>query len=338
VSLWLVRSGRDGERADFALDHEVATVGWSLIPDLSAVNSREELRGLFDKHYSSEPSSRLANWTGQLWRFSKEIKDGDFIAMPLKRSPAIIFGVVTGPYKYHTDFPENSEHTHAVSWMIDIPRSAIDSDIRYSLGFIGTVAKITRNNAEMRVHKLIQDWIDGSAKMEPTDDHEEVAEADQINIAEIGRDAIRNLLSTRFVGHDLARLVEAVMKAQGYKTRLSPPGADHGVDILAGSGPYGIDSPKLCVQVKSGDIKADVKVLRELNGVIERYKADGGLLVSFGGFKGSIPAEAHHEHFKVRLWSGDDLIDAITTNYDRMPPEIKAEIPLKIVWTVATEN
>lgn len=37
----------------------------------------------------------------------------------------------------------------------------------------------------------------------------------------------------------MIRLVEAVLEAEGDVTELSPPGADGGVDILAGSGPLG---------------------------------------------------------------------------------------------------
>ncbi len=47
--------------------------------------------------------------------------------------------------------------------------------------------------------------------------------------------------------------MEALLNAQGYITFLSPEGADKGVDIMAAAGPLGFASPRICVQVKSGD-------------------------------------------------------------------------------------
>ena len=44
------------------------------------------------------------------------------------------------------------------------------------------------------------------------------------------------------------------------------------------------DSPRICVQVKSGRQVSGVNVLRELQGVMQTFKADHGLLVSWGGF------------------------------------------------------
>ena len=50
-------------------------------------------------------------------------------------------------------------------------------------------------------------------------------------------------LEANFAGHHLARLIEAILKAQGYVTRKSEPGKDGGIDILAGSGPLGFNEP-----------------------------------------------------------------------------------------------
>lgn len=45
---------------------------------------------------------------------------------------------------------------------------------------------------------------------------------------------------------------------------VSPAGPDGEVDILAGSGPLGLDSPTLIVEVKSESTAVDVKVVRGL--------------------------------------------------------------------------
>jgi len=99
----------------------------------------------------------------------------------------------------------------------------------------------------------------------------------------MAKDQIVKHIGSKFKGHDLARLVKAILRAQGYVTKQSPPGPDGGVDILAAAGPLGFDKPRVCIQVKSSSSPVDVKVIRELRGVISAVGAEQGLLVTWGG-------------------------------------------------------
>lgn len=121
-------------------------------------------------------------------------------------------------------------------------------------------------------------------------------------------------------------------------TKNSPPGADGGVDILAGRGPLGLDDPRLCVQVKSQNSPADVTVYRTLQGSMQTFKAQQGLLVCWGGFNKVVRSEARQGHFSVRLWDSRDLVEAIYRTYDQLPAEIQAELPLKQVWILVPEG
>jgi restriction system protein len=123
-----------------------------------------------------------------------------------------------------------------------------------------------------------------------------------------------------------------VLRAEGLVESTSPPGADGGVDILAGSGPLGPDSPRLVVQVKAGT--AGVDEFRALRGVMEHFRADQGLLVAWGGFRGTVTSEAREAHFSVRLWTAENLIDQLFEVYDRLPDDLRSELPLQRVWTL----
>ena len=116
--------------------------------------------------------------------------------------------------------------------------------------------------------------------------------------------------------------------------RVSPEGPDGGVDIIAGRGPLGFESPRLVVQVKSGDAQVNVKTFRELNGVINSFGAESGLIVSWGGFQNQVYKEAAREYFKIRLWDADDLVQMIQENYDNLPEDIQTELPLKKIWVL----
>ena len=100
----------------------------------------------------------------------------------------------------------------------------------------------------------------------------------------------------------------------------------------------GFEAPRLVVQVKSSDAPADVRVLRELQGVMKNFGADRGLLVSWGGFKSSVYQEARTLFFEIRLWDADDLIEALAETYGQLPDDLQAELPLKRVWTLVLEE
>ena len=71
---------------------------------------------------------------------------------------------------------------------------------------------------------------------------------------------------------------------------------------------------------------------------MQTFKAEQGLLVCWGGFNKVVWAESRQGHFMVRLWDSRDLVGAIYRNYERLPAEIQAELPLKRVWMLVAEE
>ncbi len=136
----------------------------------------------------------------------------------------------------------------------------------------------------------------------------------------------------------MSRLINEILKSQGYSTKLSPSGPDGGVDILVGSGPLGFASPRTCVQVKSSQTPVDVRIVRELEGVIKNFKADYGLLVAWGGINSKADQEMARSFFSIRLWDQDKIVEEILRNYEKLDNSIKAELPLKKIWTLVEET
>jgi restriction system protein len=159
-----------------------------------------------------------------------------------------------------------------------------------------------------------------------------------LDLGQLAHDQIVAHIQSRFAGHALSALVDAVLRADGWMTKVSPPGADGGVDILGGRGPLGLDEPRLCVQVKSQNSPADVTVYRTLQGTMQTYKAEQGLLVCWGGFNKVVRAEARQGHFSVRLWDSRDLVEAIYRTYEQLPAEIQADLPLTRAWMLVPEE
>ncbi|GIU86958.1 MAG: hypothetical protein KatS3mg009_1473 [Acidimicrobiia bacterium] len=206
-----------------------------------------------------------------------------------------------------------------------------------------TICEIKRNGAAKRLEVIASSGKDpGAVIASAPGSGETEAEVDEetapVDIAQLATDRIRAYISEHFTGHDLARLVEGVLRAQGYVTFRSPAGADGGIDVLAGAGPLGLEAPRICVQVKSGDTPVDVKIVRELHGVLTTVNADQGLLVAWAGLTKAAETETRNQFFRIRVWTADDVINAVTSVYDRLSDEIQAELPLKRIWTVVLDD
>jgi restriction system protein len=232
-----------------------------------------------------------------------------------------------------------------VKWIGEaIPRDNFGQDILNSFGAFMTICRIRRNDAEARIaHMRANHWKPESinaAIKPPSAAGAEAPDETSANtdLEASGRDQIGRLISARFKKHDLTRLVEAILKAEGYTTYRSPDGADGGADILAGSGPLGFGSPRLCVEVKSEDSPVGRPEVDKLLGAVSKFGAHEGLFVSWSGFKQNVFKEMAASFFKIRLWSQKELLEALFANYDKLDEDLRAELPLKRIWTVAAQD
>jgi restriction system protein len=339
MSLWVVRAGRHGEQEGVAVKECLVCHGWNELPDYSAFRTKDELRPIYRDTYNHESEKQVISGLGQVWRFAREIQKGDLVALPLKTESAFAFGRITGDYQYK-QFAPNVMHIRRVEWLKTVPRSVFPKDILFSMNSALTVFTVYRNDAESRVNKILA--LAPLVRELDTENadagNEGFADDDTVNLEETARDEILKFIQAKFKRHDLARLVDAVLKAQGYKTEVSSPGPDGGVDILAGSGSLGFDQPRLCVQVKSGSSAEGQKTFNELLGVVSKFASQQGLLVSWGGFTNPVKLDARKDFFKIRLWDQGDLVDAVLQNYELLDDEIKAELPLKRMWMLVTDE
>jgi restriction endonuclease Mrr len=80
----------------------------------------------------------------------------------------------------------------------------------------------------------------------------------------------------------MQRLVAGLLRAMGYKTRVSPAGPDRGKDIIASPDGLGFESPRIVVEVKHRQGAMGSQEIRSFLG--GRHKDDKGIYVSTGGF------------------------------------------------------
>ena len=284
----------------------------------------------------------VTRMVGQIWDFAKQINKGDLVALPLKMQSAIALGRIEGDYEFK-EIASGIKHIRSVKWLQIFPRTRFDQDLLFSLGAFTTVCRISRNDAENRIKKLLDNTPRKEiATITPKTDDSDLDESSDIssilNTEQNAKDMIIRYIEKNFIGHDMARLVEALLKSQGYITTKSEPGKDGGIDILAGLGPLGFNEPRICAQIKSSASPIDVRILRELQGVMQKVGAMQGLLVSWGGFTKDAMKEAQNVFFSIRLWDQGALFDEISKYYEKFDDELKAELPLKRIWTLVDKN
>jgi restriction system protein len=342
--VYLTRAGKRGEDEEFALEHGSAVIGFQEVPSLEGTKDYDAVLKIVRDRLPNKKPRAIGNIAGQLWAFAVAMNKDDFVVLPRKLTSQVAIGRVKGPYRYQK-VAGDLRHTRPVEWVRpDVPRTAFEQDLLHSFGAFMTVCNISRNDAERRVAAVLTGKPDPGPTVAlekpkkpgdapPTVDPEEVPD-----LGQLAHDQIVAHIQTRFAGHSLATLVDAVLRADGWVTKLSPPGADGGVDILGGRGSLGLDDPRLCVQVKSQNAPADVTVYRTLQGTMQTYKAEQGLLVCWGGFNKVVLAEAKQGHFTVRLWDSRDVVEAVYRTYGHLPAEIQADLPLKQVWMLVPED
>jgi len=112
-------------------------IGWSKLGDLTNINSKEELRDLYNLTWPDSKKNNIGINVGQIWRFCNEAKIGDYVIFA---EPKIIhLGRIESDYIF-----DNSENTNQdpdyvnnrkVTWIkTNIDRSLLSANFHHSLG------------------------------------------------------------------------------------------------------------------------------------------------------------------------------------------------------------
>ena len=341
---WVIRSGRYGERDEWALENSCSGGGWREVPDLTSAGSREEIQRIVDEVYAQESDGARTNSVSQLWALRGRIAVGDLLAMPMKTTREIAIGRVTNPYTYLAENEAAYRHVVGVEWVRQVPRSALKQDLLYTLGSALTIFSPSRNNAAARLEHVLRTGEDlgshaltsspssapaarpsGPSSPDVVDEPESQPDIDMI-----ARDQISSRIAEEFSGHSFAHLVAELLRAEGFDTDEAPPGADGGIDITAGRGLLGLESPKLIVQVKTPQIGSEV--VAQLNGLVHTHGADYGLLATWSGLSKPARDAVKHQRFRVKVWDSTDIVEAVLRNYEKLPEDITERLPLRRVW------
>jgi restriction system protein len=352
MTAWIVRAGQVGEREDWALQNQIAGVDFHEVGDLTDTGTREAGKAAVLGAFPDATVGRQNNFAGQLWALRGTIKQGDVVVLPLKTTKKIAIGICSSGYTFRSQEGDSAfRHTIGVDWKrTDISRGAVKDDLLSTINGAMTIFQASKNHAEERLRAMIKTGIDpGSASsllpvtketatLATDDTAPEVVDPIPAPTMEVIRDRVRTFLVENFLQHKLTHLVADILRVQGYVCDVSPEGPDFGVDIIAGRGPLGLDSPTLIVECKSEAGQIGAQVIRGLQGAMASHKADQGLLVAWGGLNKPAIQAIRTDRLTIAVWDDEAVLDHLFAVYDQLPDETRARLPLKRAWVLDEET
>lgn len=111
---WLYAPGHGASRWDEFYSKGIIAIGWGEIGDLSAFNSKNEMKEAMKASYDETRPYR--NDAHATWQFAFEMKPGDVVFAKRGRDTIIGRGVIESDYIYDESIDDNYFHTRKVKW------------------------------------------------------------------------------------------------------------------------------------------------------------------------------------------------------------------------------
>jgi len=326
--MWKITAGRSNAFVRQFLDDGIVAIGWSEAGNYTSISSKNALIAHFSKISPDDTKRQTEVGASQAWRFLNEIEIGDDVLTYDPDDRLYHFGKVTGKPEYKPELNERLPVIRSVKWVGSVSRDDLSKPTRNTLGAIMTLFKLSvPATAEIlglkppiqQATELADVAADTVDALDPFDDMANLA-------LERVKDRIR-----RLAWDDMQELVAALLRALGYRTIVSPAGADRGKDIIASRDGFGFERPRIVVEVKHRKEAMGSQEIRSFLG--GRHPDDRGLYVSTGGFSKDAHYEAERASTVTHLMSLDGLARALIEQYEHLDAEGRKLLPLtKLYW------
>jgi restriction system protein len=331
ANTWMVRAGRNGYLFDRFKELSIVALGWNGVgSEYDLANKAmlcEKLRGIYSD--LSEQSVLMA--ASQLVRFAHEIKIDDRVVTYDPRARSYACGQITGPCQYLPDASEPTELTNrrSVDWQCEKARDDLSTSARNTLGSTLTLFAIPRSVSEELWSKT--PLVPSDASYSPPKDTAALFDPSAIELSELADERIKDRIA-RLDEYTMQDLVAGLLRAMGYKTIVSQPGADRGKDVVASPDGFGFQSPRIVVEVKHRPReRIGAPEIRSFKG--GRKPHECGLYVSTGGFTREAYYEAERSDIPLTLLDFEALVRAVLTAYPKFDEQARQIVPLTpIFW------
>lgn len=325
----MIRAGSAGTKISEFLKGYVGIGFHEDIGDLTNYPSREDLLKKYAEINPNKPWQKYINAVTALYKFYKDLIVGDTVITYDNEKREYLIGSIKGEYEYLKS--DTFRHLRKVEWTERASRDDLSISARNTLGASLTLFKVSEEIVdEMNriVRKDKNKLVDDKEHKIEIDESIEQSKNDIINQAhELIKDKILLLDDV-----ELEELVAAVLRAMGFKTKVSERGPDRGIDIIASHDGLGFIEPRIKVEVKHrSKVQIGAPLVRSF--IANLRQGDKGLYVSTGGFTKEAKYEAERSPHTVTLVNLDELSELIVSHYESFDNEGKILINLvKVYW------
>lgn len=323
--MWMVRAGHQAVLFDDFRSKNLVAIGWDALGDLSKVTDSDEVRNMMEKSYPDFSKGKTIMSASQVAKFRSDFEKGDYVVTYNPDERIYLVGEISSDYQFETKV-EGYPHVRKVDWKGTIERDNLSTSARNTLGSISTIFEVNEDVQEEVLALLKGDKPVEKSESEQEDELEELKEDQRAKAHELIKDELQKL-----DWEEMQELVAGLLRAMGYKTRVSPKGADRGKDIQASPDGLGFEEPRILVEVKHRKGKMGSKEVRSMPGT-DFHKR---LYVSTGGFSKDALLEAERANPPITTLDLDQLAELVSQHYDNFDLEARRLIKLvKIYWPV----
>lgn len=219
-------------------------IGWIRMSDVSQMPSRVEFKSGYLAAYAERNPRAAPMQAGQVLRFAREIRVGDYALTYLKAEREVLIGVGEGEYEYlQKPYLDHYPHVRRVQWLQRVSRDCFSASAKSSLGSIMTVFNLDDHVDE--IHRLAVSADIGS----PQPEEEQEVGPPFVDEVKAQADELVSDLISRLDPYEFQDMVAGLLRAMGFRAVSCSPGPDRGVDIVAHPDPSGFERPHIKAQV-----------------------------------------------------------------------------------------
>jgi len=326
--LWFVRAGEGAAHVADFLAQSFVGIGWGELGVVSRDTTDQQLEGAMNAAYPDDKPGSRKVWLGMVRRFVRDIEKGDGVMTYDPEQRRYFLGEVDSDLEQR---PHALPRARRVRWTHQVERDTLSAPTRNGLGSIATLFQVGPDARE-------EVWSKAAplgAAPQPSPPVPAPAPADGAESQVLADTAAKadGLIEDRILAlawDDLQELFAGILRAMGYRARVSPPGGDRGVDIFASPDGLGLEEPRIFVEVKHHKAKMDAPALRSFLG--GRKQGDRCVYVSTGGFTKEARYEADRASVPLQLVDLERLRELLLDSYERLAPETRALVPLKRLY------
>ncbi len=329
-TVWMVRA--EGGKLFDRFEQGVVALSGAEMGDLSLLPTLDAVRSHYYATYPDEIPPKGGNAVAALDKFRHVIGVGSKVVTysPLKR--LYLVGEVTSDYRFDpkaisAEYP----HVRDVRWHGQVARDVLSASTRNTLGSTLPVFQLGDDASAEVLSVSAGERKDStpSQRGDPRAEVEVVNEDEAARSLELVKDAIVSL-GDRAV----EELTASVLRAMGYRARVTPIGPDRGVDVVASPDGLGLKEPRIKAEVKHRP-KSQMGA-PEIRGFLGALRTgDRGLYVSTGGFTKEAKYEAERANIPVTLVDLSDLASLVISHYESFDVEGRVILPLVRVYLPA---